>query len=318
MDPAMLVAQLGGSCTWAELRKALSKRQIRRAVAGGMLARAGKGRYVLPNVTAARRTAVELHATASHTTAALHWGWGVKTEPDRVHLTFPRGRKLRGRATAAVRHWRALDDADVVDGWVTSPHRTVIDCCLDLPFAEALAVADSSWRNGLYPLEVARRAARLPPRLRRQVLAVLRHVDRGAANPFESVLRAHCLAAGADVVTQHEIKDKTFLPRSTSRSSSSGLSARPRASSTTVTGRRSSGTVAATPVWRRAAGQCSGSPGTRSCSSRTTSSTPSGRRSRRADRPPPAPPEPRDHARPGGSARLRGSPSARQRTRGWA
>ncbi len=209
----MLVAQLGGSCTWAELRKALSKRQIRRAVAGGVVARAGKGRYVLPNITAARLTAVELHATASHTTAALHWGWGVKTEPERVHLTFPRGRKLRGRATAAVRHWRPLDDADVVDGWVTSPHRTVIDCCLDLPFDEALTVADSSWRNGLDPLEVARRAARLPPRLRRQVLAVLRHVDRGAANPFESVLRAQCLAAGADVVTQHEIKDKSFYAK---------------------------------------------------------------------------------------------------------
>lgn len=209
----MVVAQLGGSCTWAELRKTLSKRQIRRAVAGGVLVRAGKGGYVLPDVVAARRTSVELHATASHTTAALHWGWGVKSEPDRVHLTFPRGRKLRGRAADAGRHWRALDDADVVDGWVTSQARTVIDCCLDLPFDEALAVADSSWRDGMDPLEVFRQAKAMPPRLCRRVVAVLRHVDRGAANPFESVLRAHCIVAGAAVVTQHEIKDKTFYAK---------------------------------------------------------------------------------------------------------
>ena len=43
--------------------------------------------------------------------------------------------------------------------------------------------------------------------------AVLQHIDRGAANPFESVLRAHCIVAGAAVVTQHEIKDKTFYAK---------------------------------------------------------------------------------------------------------
>ena len=39
------------------------------------------------------------------------------------------------------------------------------------------------------------------------------YVDRGAANPFESVPRAHCIVAGAAVVTQHEIKDKTFYAK---------------------------------------------------------------------------------------------------------
>ena len=77
-------------------------------------------------------------------------------------------------------------------------------------FDEALAVADSSWRDGLDPLEVFRQAKALAPRLSRRVVAVLRHVDRGAANPFESVLSAHCIRAGADVVTQLQIRDKTF------------------------------------------------------------------------------------------------------------
>ena len=210
MDASTVTAQLGGSCTWAELRKALSKRQIRRAVASGVLVRAGKGRYVLPDVDRTRQTAVELHAVASHTTAALHWGWGVKFDPDKPHVTFPRGRKLRGRADHLARHWRLLGADDVTDGWVTSKARTVIDCCLDLPFDEALAVADSSWRDGLDPLEVFRQAKAMPPRMCRRVVAVLRHVDRGSANPFESVLRALCIRAGATVVTQHQIKDKTF------------------------------------------------------------------------------------------------------------
>ncbi|MDV3220349.1 DUF559 domain-containing protein [Intrasporangium sp.] len=213
MDAATVVAQLGGACTWAELRKVLTKRAIRRAVSDGALLRVSKGRYILPDLAETRRTAVELTAVASHTTAALHWGWGVKKEPVHPHLTFPRGRKRRGRATSAVRHWRSLDPGDVVDGWVTSQVRTVIDCCLGLPFDEALAVADSSWRDGLDPREVASRAALLPVRSRRRVASVLAHADRGAANPFESVLRALCILGGADVVTQYVITDKGFFAR---------------------------------------------------------------------------------------------------------
>lgn len=213
VDARTVAAQLGGSCTWGQLRKSLSKRRIRRAVAEGVLVRAAQGRYVLPDIAVARRTAVELAAVASHTTAALHWGWGVKADPEQPHLTFPRGRKLRGRAKDLVRHWRALRTEDVVDGWVTSKHRTVIDCCLDLPFDEALAIADSSWRDDLDPLEVMRVAKALPVRLRKRVSAVLRHVDRRAANPFESVLRAQCILAGAAVKTQFEIKDKAFYAK---------------------------------------------------------------------------------------------------------
>jgi very-short-patch-repair endonuclease len=214
MDAAtVVVAQFGGTCTWAELRQVLPKRAIRRAVSDGVLLRASKGRYLLPELAENRRTAVALTAVASHTTAALHWGWGVKKEPVHPHLTFPRGRKRRGRAASAVCHWRSLEPGDVVDGWVTSQVRTVIDCCLDLPFDEALAVADSSWRAGLDPRTVASRAALLPARSRRRVASVITQADRGAANPFESVLRALCILAGADLATQCVIKDKDFYAR---------------------------------------------------------------------------------------------------------
>ena len=215
MDVATLVAQRGGACSWGQVRGVVSRRRLRAAVRAGEVVRVAKGRYVLPDLALARSQAVRFHATASHTSAALHWGWSVKHEPAATHLTFPRGRKLRAGAREGIRrHWRTLDPDQVVDGWVTSPIRTVIDCCLDLPFDEALAVADSSWRDGLNPLDVAAAAKRLPPRSFRKVLSVLRHVNRGAANPFESVLRAICIQVeGLTVVTQHTIKDAGFYAR---------------------------------------------------------------------------------------------------------
>ena len=164
---------------------------------------------------AARSIALGASATASHTTAALHWGWQVKSEPELPHLTLPRGRKLRASARTGVqRHWRELLPEEIRDGWVTSPARTVIDCCLDLPFDEALAVADSAWRAGLSPIDVMTVAARLPRRVRRRVAAVLERANRGAANPFESVPRALCLQVeGLTVVTQHVIRDRSFYAK---------------------------------------------------------------------------------------------------------
>ncbi|TQM63966.1 DUF559 domain-containing protein [Humibacillus xanthopallidus] len=215
MDVHALLAQRGGTCTWRDLRRCVPRHRIRVALASGAIVRVARGRYALPSLAAARCLAVGASAMASHTTAALHWGWQVKHEPELPHLTLPRGRKLRAAARTGVRrHWRDLEATEVVDGWVTSRERTVIDCCLDLPFDEALAVADSAWRDGLSPIAAMTAAARLPRRLRRRVARVLQHADRGAANPFESVLRALCLQVeGLSVVTQHVIADRTFYAK---------------------------------------------------------------------------------------------------------
>ncbi|WP_404392367.1 DUF559 domain-containing protein [Humibacillus xanthopallidus] len=215
MGLATLLAQHGGTCTWRELRRSVSRRSISFALTSGALIRVTRGRYALPSVAAARSVALGASATASHTTAALHWGWQVKHEPDLPHITLPRGRKLRAAARTGVqRHWRDLETTEVVDGWVTSRERTVIDCCLDLPFDEALAVADSAWRDGLSPITIMAAAARLPRRLRLRVARVLERADRKAANPFESVLRALCLhVEGLRVVTQHVIGDRTFYAK---------------------------------------------------------------------------------------------------------
>ena len=42
-----------------------------------------------------------------------------------------------------------------VEGWATSKVRTVLDCAAELPFDEALAVADSALRHG----DVTRRSS---------------------------------------------------------------------------------------------------------------------------------------------------------------
>ena len=101
MEVSTVVAQCGGACSWGHLRTVASKRAIRAALADGAIGRVGKGRYVLPSIGEARALAIRLQATASHTTAALHWRWSVKQEPDEPHLTFPRGASCATpRATA--------------------------------------------------------------------------------------------------------------------------------------------------------------------------------------------------------------------------
>ena len=92
-----------------------------------------------------------------------------------------------------------LPRADL-DGWATSPLRTVLDCAAELPFDEALAVADSALRHKDLSREdlLAALGADTPPRVRR----VLEHATPLAANPFESVLRAILVEAGIEVVAQ--------------------------------------------------------------------------------------------------------------------
>ncbi|MGO4596877.1 DUF559 domain-containing protein [Terrabacter sp. 2RAF25] len=215
MELTDVVAQRGGVATWSDLRGVASAHRIAKSAAQGLLVRVARGRYALPGLDAAREVATRAGATASHTTAALHWGWGVKWAPAEPHLTLPRGRKLREQARSGmVRHWRTLGADDVVDGWVTSKVRTVIDCCLDLPFDEALAVADSALRSGLDMAHVVPEVVALPPRQRRRVARVLLHADHRAANPFESVLRAICLSVkGLTVTPQHVVKGRGFYAR---------------------------------------------------------------------------------------------------------
>ena len=94
-----------------------------------------------------------------------------------------------------------MTSADV-RGLVTGPMLTALLCARDLPFDEALAVADSGLRHGdLDHDELVAAAASWSPGVR----TVIEHADGQAAHPFESVLRALAIRAGAEVVPQLEV-----------------------------------------------------------------------------------------------------------------
>ena len=214
-DVVTTVTRLGGTCSWRELRRAVPWRLIGPAVDAGLVRRIGHGSYALPAVDEGRVAARRMTGVASHRTAALHWGWKVMTVPPLPDVTLPARRKPRAstRGCATV-HRRTLAPADIADGWVTTPVRTVLDCCLDLPFDEALSVVDSALRGGLPRSALVTAARALGPRLRARALAVVMQGSAKAANPFESVLRAIALGvAGAGWDPQHRIRYDDFYAR---------------------------------------------------------------------------------------------------------
>lgn len=209
MTVTEVLHRLGGVSTRAELVRATSRREFDAAVARGEIVRDGYGRYALPVAHEALRAANRLSGVATHRSAALLWGWEVKTAPEEPDVTIRRKRHLSdGQAAGVSLHWADLAPADVA-GMVTSVERTLVDCMRSLPFDEALAIADSALRHG----STTRAQLRLladgikgpgAPQARR----VAREATHLAANPFESVLRAIALEVpGIDLRPQVVIAD---------------------------------------------------------------------------------------------------------------
>ena len=198
------MVRLGGVATRSELLEVASRAQITHALAEGSVHRPRRGRYVLPHVDQSLRLAHELTGVLGLRSAALSYGWKVRTLPERPEVIVPRGRKVRdeARTRATLRH--ALLDPHEVERGVTSPLRTVVDCARHLPFDEALSVADSALRSGvLCSVDLARAASSTQGAGRARVLRVLANAHRKAANPFESSLRAIALdVPGLAVVPQ--------------------------------------------------------------------------------------------------------------------
>ncbi|GAA4400138.1 hypothetical protein GCM10023168_08610 [Fodinibacter luteus] len=200
------LAFLGGVATWRELRDVHPARRITRARDSGLVDRAARGRYVLPSTGGQLTIAQSRTAVLSHLSAAVHHGWKVKTVPDAARLTVARKRHLQpDQLRGVVTHWADLAPHEVHHG-VTTPLRTVLDCARSLPFDEGLAVADSALRSGVVGRpELALRAAALRGNGSARARRVAAHADGRAANPFESVLRALCLAEGLDLTPQLEV-----------------------------------------------------------------------------------------------------------------
>lgn len=148
MELVEILTRLGGVASTAELVAVSSRRKVRSALGRGEVVRVGRDRLALPAREHGVRAARALNGYLSHASAALHHGWEIWSQPDLPRVMLPRGRtvphELPELAEIGVRHLPSSDR----DGWATSYLRTVLDCARDLPFVEALAVADSALRSG--------------------------------------------------------------------------------------------------------------------------------------------------------------------------
>lgn len=211
---------MGGVATRRQLLVAGNGPMLDRHLAAGRIVRLSRGRYALPIGRDGELAARRLSGVAVARTAAGHWGWAMKWTPRRPQIAVPRGRRVSAEAQREYDvRWLTITDTDVVDGWVTCPVRTAIDCARSLPFDEALAIADSALRSrrvSKQDLEAA--CADLPNRGAAAVRRVVDEADARAANPFESVLRAIGLEVdGLHLEPQVEIREAgtgRFIARS--------------------------------------------------------------------------------------------------------
>ena len=196
MDAVAALTRLGGIGSTADLLALTSRKRLRRAVAAREVLHVSRGRYALPTADEARDVAARVGGHLRLLSAAAHWEWETKWPARHPQVVAPRrpARPVEAELVCA-----ALPGADL-DGWATSHLRTVLDCAAELPFDEALAVADSALRHR--DLNRDDLLAAVQPDTPVHVRRVLQHATDLAANPFESVLRAILVEAGIAVVPQ--------------------------------------------------------------------------------------------------------------------
>lgn len=205
---------MGGVATRAALISATSRVEVDRARENGDVVVVARGRYALASADAAVLAAHRLCGVVSHLSAALHHGWQVKFPPEQPHVTIARNRVLAdGQRDGVALHRTGLGPDDV-EGLVTSPERTLLDCLRAGPFDVGLCVADSALRDGFGParLHALARDARGPGSAR--VREIAEFADGRAANAFESALRAITREVrGMRVVPQVSVYGPGFLGR---------------------------------------------------------------------------------------------------------
>lgn len=190
-DPVAELARLGGVASSAQLRATCDPWDIRKAVRDGRIVRPRPRRYALTTAADGLAAAARVGGVLAGPSAAAYWGLALKAQPDLPWVLFRRGWKRSGadREGVVVR-WSTLPDAEVHDGRVTTPLRTVLDCLRWLPEPDALSVLDSALRSRKVTREEVIAALEAGPRFARpRALRIAQMGDGRAANPFESVLR---------------------------------------------------------------------------------------------------------------------------------
>ena len=143
MEPVGVVRLLGGQATRAQILAECSRRQLAASVQTGALLRARRGVYVLPALLDPLQVAARIGGVVSHRSAAQILKYSLVEAPSEIDVTVRHGAKPPSMNGVRL-HWaRSLPDGDVANGY-TRASRTVLDCSDTLPFAHALAVADSA------------------------------------------------------------------------------------------------------------------------------------------------------------------------------
>jgi very-short-patch-repair endonuclease len=194
MDVVGQVRELGGATNRSTIVALCGKDAVDLALDERLLLRDARGRYSLPDAHRGVRVANSIGGVLSHRSAAAYWGWEQKKERELPEVTVPRNKRVgRERRKVLIPHWSALSDADVAPGvnCVTSKRRTLVDCFRNLPYDEALAIADSAVRTGDFTHEeMAEIAESTKGCGRRRIICVAEDASEKAANALESVVRA--------------------------------------------------------------------------------------------------------------------------------
>jgi len=192
---AEMLAQLGGSATFAELSRLVPRRALAKAVRQGEVVRLTHGVYGHPQLAADLATAIAHAGVLSHTSAAFAWRLPLLTTPPKPHVTIPPNRNAKAGPPAVI-HWANLPATDRRRGR-TSLERTVIDCARMLPFGEALAVADAALATGrLTAEELSAAALHSRGRGRSNAVDVAAAADARSESFLESMLRSLMVTAG--------------------------------------------------------------------------------------------------------------------------
>jgi very-short-patch-repair endonuclease len=201
VDAVDALERLGGRADARALLRLTTRRRLTRAVAAGGVDQVRRGCYALPTAAVAQRRAAEIGGVVCLRSAAAVHGWALKAEPKFPEIAVRRNRRVTPemREETAI-HYLDLAVDDLHHG-VTSPLRTLVDCARQLPFDEALAIADSALRTGAVTASELRDTV-VHGAGSTRVRRVFDHADGRAANPFESVLRAQCIDAGLEVTPQ--------------------------------------------------------------------------------------------------------------------
>ncbi len=189
-DVTSCMRRLGGVASRADLLRLTGRGPLDAALRRGDLAVVAHGIYRLADANSARIAAHALSGAVSHLSAALHWGWAVKTVPDLPEVIVARKRNLTSEQRKLARIAYADLSLDDQRDRVTSQDRTLVDCLRREDIDSGFAVADSALRAGFSHRTMAAlgRDARGPHA--GKIRYVIGRADGSAANPFESVLRS--------------------------------------------------------------------------------------------------------------------------------